>query len=82
MAAVTSSLFLSGIFLSLLTVSAAMKDVLFIAVDDLRTELSVYGESPAKTPNIDQLAATSIESLLSGGHLLPIQSLFAYRQEA
>ena len=40
--------------------SAAKKDVLFIAVDDLRTQLSCYGEDAAKTPHIDALAAKSM----------------------
>ena len=38
----------------------AKKNVLFIAVDDLRTQLSVYGENSAKTPSIDALAAKSL----------------------
>jgi len=33
------------------------KNVLFIAVDDLRPELGCYGVTRAKTPNIDRLAA-------------------------
>lgn len=32
-------------------------NVLFIAVDDLRPELSCYGSTHMKTPNLDQLAA-------------------------
>ncbi len=35
-------------------------NVLFIAVDDLRPELGVYG-SRAKTPNIDRLAASGLQ---------------------
>ncbi|RLA53812.1 MAG: hypothetical protein DRR42_03665 [Gammaproteobacteria bacterium] len=34
-------------------------NVLFIAVDDLRPEIGAYGSLEAKTPNIDELAATS-----------------------
>ena len=40
--------------------SAAKKNVLFIAVDDLRPQLGAYGHSEMKTPNIDQLASRSI----------------------
>ena len=39
---------------------AAKKDVWFIAVDDLRPELSFYGSKTAKTPNMDTLAAMSM----------------------
>ncbi|MDA9597261.1 sulfatase [Flavobacteriaceae bacterium] len=35
-----------------------LPNILFIAVDDLRPELSVYGNPIIKTPNIDQLANT------------------------
>lgn len=36
-------------------------NVLFIAVDDLRTELGCYGAPQVKTPNIDQLAKTGVQ---------------------
>ena len=36
--------------------SAKQKNVLFIAVDDLRIELGCYGAGHMKTPNIDRLA--------------------------
>ena len=38
---------------------AGKKNVLFIFVDDLRTELGCYG-SPVQTPNIDRLASQSV----------------------
>ena len=40
--------------------SSQKKDVLFIAVDDLRTDLGVYGHYEVKSPNIDALAAKSL----------------------
>ena len=39
--------------------SSDTPNVLFIAIDDLRPELGVYG-TPVKTPNIDQLAASGV----------------------
>jgi iduronate 2-sulfatase len=35
-------------------------NVLFIAIDDLRPQLSCYGESQMKTPNIDALAKSGV----------------------
>ena len=42
------------------TVFGQKKNVLFIAVDDLRPELGAYGIDFVKTPNIDKLASQSI----------------------
>jgi arylsulfatase A-like enzyme len=39
---------------------SSRKNVLFIAVDDLRPKLGCYGDACAKTPNIDRLAAKSL----------------------
>ena len=36
------------------------KNVLFLIVDDLRTELNCYGVKYMKTPNIDRLAAQGV----------------------
>lgn len=36
------------------------KNILFIAVDDLRPELSFYGAKHIKSPNLDQLASQSL----------------------
>ncbi|KAM4733039.1 iduronate 2-sulfatase [Anableps anableps] len=50
------------LFLLLLTLAAARAErsnVLFIVSDDLRTSLGCYGDTLAKSPNIDQLASKS-----------------------
>lgn len=59
MAAKYSILLLISIF-SVVELQQAKKNVLFIAVDDLRTQLSSYGEYSAKTPSLDALAAKSL----------------------
>ena len=51
---------LSFIFLLDLSVSAQKPNVLFIAIDDLGVELNCYGQTEAKTPNIDRLASQGI----------------------
>lgn len=45
--------------LTLGSVRGEKKNVLFIVADDLRTSLGCYGDSVAKSPNIDQLASKS-----------------------
>ena len=35
-------------------------NILFISIDDLRTELNCYGASHIKSPNIDRLAAQGV----------------------
>ena len=40
--------------------SEKRKNVLFFAIDDLRTELNTYGQKQIKSPNIDQLASKSL----------------------
>ncbi len=43
-----------------LAIAEKQKNVLFIAVDDLRTELGCYGVREIKTPNLDRLAKSSV----------------------
>ena len=62
----------------------AKKDVWFIAVDDLRPELSFYGSKTAKTPNMDTLAAMCMifeRAYCQVAGLLSLQSLTPYQQE-
>ena len=40
--------------------NTSRKNVLFIAVDDLRTDLGCYGHPTVKTPNIDRLAKSGV----------------------
>ncbi|HXH98751.1 MAG TPA: sulfatase [Sphingobacteriaceae bacterium] len=57
----------SSLFIGISQFSSAQKqakkkyNVLFIAVDDLNTDLSSYGQPEVKTPNIDRLAKRGIQ---------------------
>ncbi len=46
--------------LSLLSIATAKPNVLFIAIDDLRPELSCYGHKHIISPNIDRLAKEGV----------------------
>lgn len=46
--------------LPLASLAAEKRNVLFIAVDDLRPDLGCYGVAQAKTPHIDRLAAGGV----------------------
>ena len=50
--------FLSLIFIASSAFGAERRNVLFIAVDDLRPELGCYGHDHILSPNIDELAAS------------------------
>lgn len=57
-------LYISALFFLFLTGLSAQNtkkiNVLFIAVDDLRPELGIYGQSQIKSPNIDKLAESGL----------------------
>ena len=53
-------LFISIVLSVAIEIQDAKKNVLFIAVDDLRPQLGCYGDILAKSPNIDALAAKSM----------------------
>ena len=55
-----SILFLSLLLSPLTGATESRPNILFIAVDDLRTELGCYGKEHIKSPNIDALAARGI----------------------
>jgi len=51
-------------------------NVLFIAIDDLRTELGCYGVEDARSPNLDALAA---EGMLFNNHFVQVPTCGASR---
>ena len=51
------NIYLIFLFFFISITSHSKKNILFIAVDDLKPSLGVYGDSFAKTPNIDELAS-------------------------
>ena len=65
--------------------SAKRPNVLFFAVDDLRTDIGCYGHPEAKTPNIDALAKPRdgvSPGLLPAGGLLAVADEPAHRPAA
>ena len=56
---IASFLFASGFALDV-SAEGKAKNVLFIAVDDLRPELNCYGRTHIQSPNIDSLAASGM----------------------
>jgi hypothetical protein len=71
-------------FLAVVSVAAERPNVLFIAVDDLRPELSCYGATHIHSPNIDRLAKRSMlfERAYSYGADLWRLALVAHDQPA
>ena len=51
-------------------------NILFISIDDLRTELNCYGASHIKSPNIDRLATQGVSL-----KMLMYNKPFAWPQE-
>lgn len=56
----TALFVLVALIISVFTDAANFKNVLFLAVDDLRPELNAYGYDFIKSPNVDKLATNSI----------------------
>lgn len=54
------ALSLTGVAFGATTGTPAHRSILFIAVDDLRSQLGCYGSADMKTPNIDRLAESSV----------------------
>lgn len=49
-----------GVIFSQVTLQAEPRNILFLAIDDLRTDLGTYGHSEVVSPNIDALASKSL----------------------
>src|SRR3954451_1404726 len=55
-----STLFICVVFACVVHGAEKRPNVLFIVVDDLRPQLGCYGDSLAKSPNIDKLASQGL----------------------
>ena len=68
----------AAIVLAALSAFAAEQapNVLFIAIDDLRTELGCYGVEDARSPNLDELAA---QGMLFANHFVQVPTCGASR---